>query len=254
MEQLEQTLTSLEVAEMVERRHDQVLRDIKTIIEHLGDDHKIVGNYFIESTYQDNLNRQKPCFNLTKKGCELYSTRMTGAKGTQFAVAYIERFNEMEQALKQQDQPSYMIEDPIERAKRWIREQQEKQQLELENKIYQQQIAEAQPKLTYVDMVLKCTDLLTTTQIADDYGMSAIKFNKLLNEHGIQYKQSGQWLLYSKYKGQGYTKSETTPYTKTDGSEGVSILTKWTQKGRLFLYEELKKKGVLPTIESDLSA
>lgn len=102
MKQIESTLTSLEVAEMVGRRHDQVLRDINTIIGHLGDDHKSVGKYFIESKYLDNLNRNKPCFNLTKKGCELYSTRMTGERGTQFAVAYIERFNQMENHIKKE--------------------------------------------------------------------------------------------------------------------------------------------------------
>ena len=90
---------------------------------------------------------------------------------------------------------------------------------------------------------------MLTTQIADDYGMSAIAFNKLLHKHGIQYKMNGQWLLYGKYKGLGYTKSQTTPYTKKDGTEGVSLLTKWTQKGRLFLYEFLKSKNVLPTME-----
>ncbi|MER2048183.1 MAG: ORF6C domain-containing protein [Solibacillus sp.] len=92
---------SRDIAEMVGRRHDQVLRDIKTVIEHLGDDHKSVGNYFIESTYKDNLNREKFCFLLTKKGCELYATRMTGEKGTKFAMTYIERFNEMEHQLAQ---------------------------------------------------------------------------------------------------------------------------------------------------------
>lgn len=100
MKQIERTLTSLEVAEMVDRRHDQVLRDINTIIGHFGDDHKSVGNYFIAGGYTDSRNRKKPCFKLTKKGCELYGTRMTGEKGTQFAVAYIERFNEMEQHLQ----------------------------------------------------------------------------------------------------------------------------------------------------------
>lgn len=90
---------SREIAEMVGRRHDQVLRDIKTVIEHLGDDHKSVGNYFIESTYKDSINREKFCYLLTKKGCELYATRMTGEKGTLFAMTYIERFNEMEQQL-----------------------------------------------------------------------------------------------------------------------------------------------------------
>ena len=108
MNQLLRNISSMEVAEMVGRRHDQVLRDIKTIIEHFGDDHKSVGNYFIEETYQDNLNRTKPCFLLTKKGCELYGTRMTGEKGTLFAVKYIERFNEMEQNIEKQ-----LLQDPI---------------------------------------------------------------------------------------------------------------------------------------------
>lgn len=123
------------------------------------------------------------------------------------------------------------------------------EQLEIENKMYQQQVADMQPKVTYVDEVLKCTDLLVTTQIAEDYGMSAIAFNKLLHEHGVQYKLNDQWLLYSKFKGQGYTKSETKEYPKPDGSKGVRLHTKWTQKGRLFLYETLKTKGILPTME-----
>lgn len=101
MNQLEQTINSLEVAEMVGRRHDQVVRDIRNIIDQLGD-HNFVESYFIESTYKNSQNKELPCFECTKKGCELYSTRMTGAKGTQFAVAYIERFNQMENHIKQQ--------------------------------------------------------------------------------------------------------------------------------------------------------
>ena len=102
MNVLEKTITSLEVAEMVGRRHDQVLRDVQKIIEHLDDHKNVVVNYFIESTYRDAKNEDRLCYLLTKKGCELYSTRMTGAKGTQFALAYIERFNEMETVIKEQ--------------------------------------------------------------------------------------------------------------------------------------------------------
>ena len=104
MNQLEKTLTSLEVAEMVGREHKEVLRDIRNIITQLGES-KIAQSYFIESTYTNSQNREMPMFLLTKKGCELYSTRMTGEKGTQFAVAYIERFNEMENHIKQEKLP-----------------------------------------------------------------------------------------------------------------------------------------------------
>lgn len=103
MNQLERTISSLEVAEMVGRSHNDVLKDIRRIISHLAEGESSLSKYFIESTYKDSTGRKLPCFSLTKKGCELYSTRMTGAKGTQFAVAYIERFNQMEEHIKQQE-------------------------------------------------------------------------------------------------------------------------------------------------------
>lgn len=105
MNQLQHTLTSLEVAEMVGREHNNVMKDIRRIIEHLGEvtSHQ---SYFIESTYVNSQNREMPCFKLTKKGCELFGTRMTGEKGTRFAVEYIERFNKMESELQQPMSPS----------------------------------------------------------------------------------------------------------------------------------------------------
>lgn len=101
MNQLPNTISSLEVSEMVGREHRNVLQDIRKIIEQLGE-LKNQQSYFIESTYKNTQNKELPCFKLTKKGCELYGTRMTGEKGTHFAVAYIERFNEMEERIKQQ--------------------------------------------------------------------------------------------------------------------------------------------------------
>src|SRR5690625_2676246 len=102
MNQLEKTITSLEVAEMVGRPHDNVLKDIRRTIQHLGDV-KSYESYFIESIYTNTQNKVLPSYKLTKKGCELYSTRMTGEKGTQFAAAYIERFNKMENHIKQNE-------------------------------------------------------------------------------------------------------------------------------------------------------
>src|SRR5699024_11156605 len=101
MEQLEKTLSSLEVAEMVGRPHNDLMKDIRRITNQLGEG-VFSQTYFIPSQYEDSQRRPQPSFELTKKGCELYSTRMTGEKGTQFAVAYIERFNEMENHIKEQ--------------------------------------------------------------------------------------------------------------------------------------------------------
>lgn len=101
MTELERTITSNEVAEMVGRPHNDVMKDIRRIVIHLGEG-KNSQSYFIESTYINSQNKELPNFLLSKKGCELYSTRMTGEKGTQFAVAYIERFNDMEIQIKQE--------------------------------------------------------------------------------------------------------------------------------------------------------
>ena len=101
MNKLPRNISSLEVSGMVGRTHDKVIRDIRNIIQQLGDA-KIGESYFIESTYKNSQNKELPCFLLSKKGCELYGTRMTGEKGTQFAVKYIDRFNEMEQHIEKQ--------------------------------------------------------------------------------------------------------------------------------------------------------
>ena len=76
--------------------------------------------------------------------------------------------------------------------------------------------------------------------------------NKLLHEQGVQYYQSGQWLLYRKYHNEGYTHSKTIQITHKDGTPDVVMQTKWTQKGRLFIYHLLKEHGILPTIEKDM--
>lgn len=123
--------------------------------------------------------------------------------------------------------------------------------LEIENTIKTQQIGELKPKADYVDKILKSKSLMNVSQIAKDYGMSATKFNKILHELKVQYKQAGQWLLYNKYHHKGYTHSETYSFTNSDGSTRTTLTTKWTNKGRLFLYELLKNNGYLPLIEME---
>ena len=131
--------------------------------------------------------------------------------------------------------------------KELLEQVEENERLQIENKEKDRQIAEMQPKISYYDMILSNKSLLSTTQIAKDYGMSAKSFNKLLHSKGIQYKQADQWFLYAKYHTNGYVSSET--FTTSNGN--VKLLTKWTQKGRLFLYDLLKQDGILPIIEQD---
>ncbi|WP_334328411.1 phage antirepressor [Companilactobacillus sp. HBUAS59699] len=117
--------------------------------------------------------------------------------------------------------------------------------------IAEQQVNELQPKATYYDQVLTNSSLVSITIIAKDYGMSAQAMNKLLHDLKVQFKQGKNWFLYAKYQKTGWTHSETFMVTSSDGTEHAKVTTKWTQKGRLGLYELLKQKNVLPLIEQD---
>ena len=121
--------------------------------------------------------------------------------------------------------------------------------LEEKNQLLEQQIAEYEPKISYLDTILSSTDTVATSQIAADYGMSAIALNKLLNKLGVQHKVSGQWLLYRKHMNQGYTKSHTSEIAKADGGVKVVMNTKWTQKGRVFIYNLLIAEGYYPQMD-----
>lgn len=121
--------------------------------------------------------------------------------------------------------------------------------LTTEINVKNQIIGELKPKADYYDEILNNPGLVTITQIAKDYGMSGKRMNEILHDLGIQYKQSDQWLLYSKYHGMGYTHSKTVDIVRSDGRHDTKMNTKWSQKGRIFLYETLKESGILPVIE-----
>lgn len=115
--------------------------------------------------------------------------------------------------------------------------------------VAEQRVNELTPKASYYDLVLQNKTLVTITQIAKDYGMSGQELNRKLHELGVIYRQGKTWLLYSKYQRTGWTQSETFMAPKADGTKKAVMHTKWTQKGRLGLYELLKQNGILPLIE-----
>ena len=125
-------------------------------------------------------------------------------------------------------------------------------QLTTEARRQERLLQEVKPKADYLDNILHSKNLVLTTQIAKDYGMSAVKFNRLLYDLGIQYRVGGQWVLYAKYQNQGYTASTTVTFPKSDGTFDSKQQTEWTQKGRRFLYLILKDHGYIPSVERQL--
>ncbi|ARW19682.1 phage antirepressor KilAC domain-containing protein [Pediococcus pentosaceus] len=115
--------------------------------------------------------------------------------------------------------------------------------------IAEQRVEELQPKADYYDQILSNKGVVTVTSIAKNYGMTAPELNKLLNQLGVQYSQSGSWYLYKKYQKNGYTHTIPVPYSHRDGRPDIKPQTKWTQKGHIFIYQLLKEHGILPMIE-----
>lgn len=242
-------LDSREVAEMVGMRHADLMRSIDRYIDVMGKNAKLrSSNFFIERTYKQAGNgKEVKRYDITKKGCEMVANKLTGEKGILFTAEYVERFNQMEEADRQ---PKELKGREL-MAKALIEAQAVLAEKDTTIAKQTQLIGELKPKADYTDRILQSKSLVTITQIAKDYGMSGAAMNEKLHALGVIYKLGGQWLLYSKYQAKGYTHSETVRIKHSDGTRDVKMNTKWNQKGRLFLYEFLKKHGILPVIEQD---
>lgn len=94
------TLSSLEIAEMVEKRHNELLKDLRRYESYLNEGKIPLVDFWQESTYRDAKGEVRPCYQITKKGCEFIAHKMTGSKGTIFTARYINRFHDMEEKLK----------------------------------------------------------------------------------------------------------------------------------------------------------
>lgn len=230
-------VSSRVVAEEIGRQHQHVRRDLEKILMSPNVDALI-----FESEYKDSRGRNQKEYLLTKDGFTLYMFNIQGHND--FKMAYINKFNEMENQLQNRLPGTYK-----EALLQLVESVEQNEKLHLENTMQKQQIGELQPKADYYDQILKSKKLITIGQIAKDYGMSSQAMNKLLHDLKVQYKQSGQWLLYAKHQAKGYTSSEPHEYKKTDGTTDFNLHTKWTQKGRIFLYELLKQNDILPMIE-----
>lgn len=254
---------SLLVAETFGKEHRNVLRDIKNLIEG-----GVLKNeqtpMFEETTYMSEQNKQSyPLYVMNQDGFTLLAMGFNGKKAMEFKLKYIEAFNAMKKQIEQ-SKPS-VPQNYLEALKSLVKAEEEKQQLALENKQKDEtiitiskanvelgnKITEMLPKVSYYDRILQSTATMTITQIAQDYGMSAIAMNKELESMRIQHKERGQWILYAQFLKGGYVHSRAVDIIRKDGRHDVKYNTEWTTKGRLFLYEALKGKGILPLIEQE---
>lgn len=237
-------LDSREVAEMVGKAHGHLCRDIAKYVTVISTNPELDSlKFFVERNYVDGKGETRKRYDITKQGCEMVANKLTGEKGILFTAEYVKRFNEMESP------DSYMIEDPIQRAKAWIKEREQYNTALATVKSQRQLIGELKPKADYTDKILSSKGTVPITAIAKDYGMSGRAMNKVLADLKIIYQMAGQWLLYSRYQAKGYTHSKSFAFNHADGRPDVKMTTEWTQKGRLFLYQKLKKHGILPMIE-----
>lgn len=213
------------IANGLGKDHSNLLKILDKICEKSDVTSLIIPSLY-SVTGQDRMYKE---YLLTQDGFTLLMFSIQGYED--FKMAYIKEFNRMKEALTSKVPQSFS-----EALLLAGRIQAEKERLELENK-------QMKPKVEYVDNVLVSETLLITTQIAKDFGLSAMKLNKILHEQGVQYKQSNQWLLYAKYLQEGLCQSNT--YLCEDGE--ARFLTKWTQRGKMFIYNLLKEKyGLLP--------
>ncbi|MBY5006081.1 phage antirepressor [Streptococcus suis] len=133
-------------------------------------------------------------------------------------------------------------------------EREAKRILQEQNEVLALELRETKPKAEYYDLMLANKGLIKTSEIAKNYGRSAQSFNKLLNKLKVIYKQGDTWLPYAKYQTHNYVQLEPFAYKNSKGRDDVKMRTKWTMKGHIFLYELLKKHGILPLIEQDITA
>lgn len=222
----QEVLDSRDVAKMIGKRHTDLLRSIDTYISDISQNAKLrFDKFFIPDTYKSGTGKQYKNYLLTKQGCEFVANKMTGTKGNQFTAQYVSLFNRMKQQVTNPMELIYQQWD-IPRTYGGALKLAAAQQEKLEKQ---------RPKVEYYDSQMHNPGLMTTTEIAKDYGWSAHRLNQELKKRGVIYEQGkGKrkvWVPYRQYAGKGYTQYE--PFAYDSGQQkGLHNILKWTQRGR----------------------
>ncbi len=212
-----ETIDSREVAEMIEVRHDNLVKKIRNYQQILDSSKLRSQDFFVPRTYVNSQNKEQPCYLLTKKGCEMVANKLTGEKGVIFTAKYVNRFEEMEKHIKQQITAPVLPNNYLEALEQLVSEVKLNEQLTFENK---------QLKLKLGCNSPEGNRLYSIEEIAKEHNTSARDLNRLLYNAGVQYTRKGRWYLYRKYKNKGYTKD-------------FHGWLKWTNEGKLFIEQLL---------------
>lgn len=215
-----ETIDSREVAEMIEVTHGSLLKKVRNYEEILTKSKLTSLDFFIPSEYKDTKGEIRNCYLLTKKGCEMVANKLTGEKGVIFTAKYVNRFEEMENHIKQQT-PT-LPSNYLEALERLVDEVKMNEQLVLENRQLRFKLEGKEVKQVEDER------LYTVDEIARAHHMTARELNKFLNVTGVQYTRKGRWYLYSKYSKKGLT-------------QGSASWLRWTEKGKNFIEELLSK-------------
>ena len=254
----DERMTSLQIAEVTGKAHKNVMQAIRKMETAWV---KVQGLKFAllqkEVEVNNGGHKMQPYYSLTKEECLYIATKFND----EARAKLVRRWKELEETHRPAVPRNY-----LEALKAMVRIEEQKQQLAIENQKQQEQIAdisrenvelgnkitEMLPKVSYYDKILESKSTMTVTQIAQDYGMSAVKMNRILAELKIQRKVQGQWILYNNYVPCGYVHSKAVDIVRADGRRDVKYNTEWTVKGRIFLYNKLKESNIIPLIEQDI--
>lgn len=247
-----QTMSSLQIAELTGKQHSHIMRDIRALLEQGVQESNFGLSYTIRQL-PNGGSKQEPYYQLTKTGCLILASGYNAVLREKIINRWIELETAATPKLPQTFAEALRL--AAEQAEENERLMIENGELRKDNTAKDATIVEQdrtislmKPKANYYDVILNNPHTLNTTTIASDYGMTANKFNKLLHSLGIQKKVGGVWIPFAKYIAKGYTKISTDPNPNSKHG-GTYTYSKWTQQGRLFLYEILKKNNVLPLIE-----
>ncbi len=222
-----QRMTSLEIAELTGKQHKDVLKAIRNMEP--AWENSCGRKFALTSRTVEQPNggtREIPCYSLTKTECLYIATKFNDEARAKLVL----RWEQLEKERQMNIQPM----TDMEILSRAILIS------DVQIKALTQRVALLEPKAEYCDEVLDSVSCMTTTQIAKELEMSAIELNRWLCEQGIQFGQSGQYMLYADYARRGYAKNRSHTYRDNDGEIHTRTYLVWTERGREFIHRKLK--------------